>query len=349
MMASQMTCPKRLLGIADVIVSGILNGTFLYPMRLLKGWKWEHAWLTFCLLGLLLFPGAIALFTVPSLSEVYRMCSLSTTMLALVLGLGFGGGSLFFGLGVAALGLSLGNAIVMGTMAVIGTLIPALVLEPGMFATTRGFLVVGSLVLIVLGLILSSLAGRMRDQLASTGSGDPSFRILVSTGFRRGLVLCLLSGLLSASFNIGFALTTAISKAAEKLGASPAASNFAIWALVMGAGSIPNLLYCWHLIHKDRSSSRLRSGFGNWFYVAIMSCLWVLSVKLYGDGAIRIGIGGATIAWPILVASTVIGATALGILTAEWRGTSRRVRTFLYAGLSVFLAAIVIAAFTGVG
>jgi L-rhamnose-H+ transport protein len=237
----------------------------------------------------------------------------------------------------------------MGTMAVFGTLIPALVLESGLLRTPQGGLVVASLGLIILGLVLASVAGAIRDRMKAAGAANPTFRILGSTGFRKGLILCVLSGALSACFNLGFALTTAISNAAIALGSSANDATFAVWALVMGAGSVPNVVFCYRAIVREDSFGRLWSGRGNWFHMLVVSLLWIFSVKLYGDGAVSIGSRGATIAWPILVSSTIVSATALGVFTAEWSGADWRVRTCLYVGSIVLLGAVVVAALAGVG
>ena len=107
-------------------------------MKLVRDWNWENIWLLFALFGLIVLPGAVAFTTVDGLIQIYRTVPASTLLVALLLGLGWGVGSLLFGLGVAALGFSLGYMVVMGTTAVIGTIIPALLANPAAFASERG-------------------------------------------------------------------------------------------------------------------------------------------------------------------------------------------------------------------
>ena len=89
---------------------------------------------------------------------------------------------------------------------------------------------------------------------------------------RKGLLICLLSGVLSACFNIGFALTADISKAAERLGASPTDSTFAIWALILGAGFLPSAGYTLYLLNKNRSFKLFRTKHINWSYAFSNGC-----------------------------------------------------------------------------
>ena len=141
-----------LLGTLTISAAGLLNGTFVFPMKLVRGWNWENIWLLFAVFGLILLPGAVAFTTVDGLIQIYRSVPASSVFTALLLGFGWGVGSLLFGLGVAALGFSLGYVVVMGTTAVIGTIIPALLVNPAAFASERGLRLLGSLLLIVLGL-----------------------------------------------------------------------------------------------------------------------------------------------------------------------------------------------------
>ena len=53
------------LGIAIVVLAGILNGSFAAPMKRMHGWEWENSWLLFAISGLLIFPWLIAFATVP--------------------------------------------------------------------------------------------------------------------------------------------------------------------------------------------------------------------------------------------------------------------------------------------
>src|SRR5690348_7019244 len=107
--------------ILAVIVGGVLNGTFAYPMKQVVKWHWENIWFLFGIFGLILFSWLAAWLSLPDLLQVYRRVPLSTMAGVFGLGFGWGIGSVLFGLGISSLGLSLGYSIVMGTTAVFGT------------------------------------------------------------------------------------------------------------------------------------------------------------------------------------------------------------------------------------
>ena len=57
-------------GIAGVLIGGILNGSFVAPMKKLPDWSWENSWLIYSISGLLVIPWIAAIATVPQLGTV---------------------------------------------------------------------------------------------------------------------------------------------------------------------------------------------------------------------------------------------------------------------------------------
>jgi hypothetical protein len=50
-----MTTMPLLPGFLLVLLAGLLQGTFILPMTLVRKWSWEHTWATFSLLGMIVF------------------------------------------------------------------------------------------------------------------------------------------------------------------------------------------------------------------------------------------------------------------------------------------------------
>ena len=117
------------LGLSIVLFAAILQGTFILPMNHTRDWKWEHSWFTFSALGMVVLNAAIGFSTIPSLLGIYSATPDATLLLLSVLGLGWGIGAVLFGLGMARLGMALGYPIIMGLIAVLGGLLPFLLLE----------------------------------------------------------------------------------------------------------------------------------------------------------------------------------------------------------------------------
>ena len=145
---------SSLLSIISAIVSGILNGSYAAPMKLTKKWEWENIWLLYSLPALIILPWLMALFTVTDLLEVYRNTDSIVIIETFLFGVGWGLGSVAFGLGLYMVGLSLGYTIMMGVIAVTGSLIPMLVHEPGSLLTFKGMIINIALLIAVGGVVL---------------------------------------------------------------------------------------------------------------------------------------------------------------------------------------------------
>src|ERR1700680_1391639 len=153
-----MTPMPLLLGFLLVLVAGLLQGTFILPMTLVRKWSWEHTWATFSLLGMVVFNWIITLLFVPNIFAVYAASPPLDLVILALFGLGWGIGAVLFGLGMARLGMALGYPIIMGLIASLGGLIPLLVFFPQTLFTARGLTLQAgtAIVVVVVGIVVCS-------------------------------------------------------------------------------------------------------------------------------------------------------------------------------------------------
>ncbi|HBY63212.1 MAG TPA: hypothetical protein DEH78_25605, partial [Solibacterales bacterium] len=130
--------PDLVTGIAGVLIGGILNGSFVAPMKRMKGWEWENTWFVYSISGLLIIPWIAAFYAVPGLTGVLSAAPSAAIWKVILFGIGWGIGSVLFGLGVARLGLAVGYGLILGLIAPIGTFLPLAVLYPERLATRQG-------------------------------------------------------------------------------------------------------------------------------------------------------------------------------------------------------------------
>lgn len=50
-----------LTGLVIVLAAGVLQGSFMYPTKWMKGWEWENYWLIFAAVAYLVSPWALAI------------------------------------------------------------------------------------------------------------------------------------------------------------------------------------------------------------------------------------------------------------------------------------------------
>ena len=112
-----------------------MEGLFALPMKFTPKWSWENIWGAGSLVALVLVPWPLALVTVPHLGDLYSSVPFHTIVLAVVFGAGWGFGGLFFGLGVSSVGLALGTSLIMGLIAIGGSVVPLILLHKDQFSS----------------------------------------------------------------------------------------------------------------------------------------------------------------------------------------------------------------------
>ena len=107
-----------------ILLAGGMNGSFAAPMKRVRGWEWEHTWLVWACLALLVMPLAVAVLTVPNLWAVYGVAGPESLVRTAVYGMFWGASAVLFGLGVTRIGLALGFGIILGTASALGAVVP---------------------------------------------------------------------------------------------------------------------------------------------------------------------------------------------------------------------------------
>jgi len=318
-------------GVFLAVLSGICNGLFTAPMKLAKAWKWENIWLVFILVACVAMPAVMVFGLAPGSPEILGRAPRAAVAAALAFGFTWGFGAICFGRSVDRLGVSIANSLVIGLSAALGSLIP-LLMRGSFQAGARESVLFGGVGAFLAGVALCGKAGRIRD-----GS-------VAAKGSMAGYLFAVASGIISAIFNIGYSLALPISATGVQLGYSPFASTNCIWLLMLGAGAIPNVVYCSSLVRKHGSGKLFfaeRSA-RPWLLSAVMGLLWGGSIFLYGAATPRLGDLGPSVGWPLSLAAGLLVANLMGVWLGEWAGTAKRAVTFMRLGIALIFFAIVL-------
>jgi L-rhamnose-H+ transport protein len=327
-------------GFLLVLLAGLLQGTFVLPMTLVRNWSWEHTWATFSLVGMFVFNWIITFLFVPRIFSVYAASSSRDLCVVAILGLGWGVAAVLFGLGTEKLGMALGYPIIMGLIASLGTLIPLLIFYPETLLTSKGLVLLVGTAGVMLGIVLCSIAGSRRKP-----SEDKS-KSTQSNAFSTGLIVAVLAGTLSCLPNVGMAFAKSLTHAAEQLGVSHASSGNTVWALLFTMGCIANLAYCVYLMISNKT---LRQYWGqetprNLGLSASMALMWIGSFYLHGAGAAKLGHWGVIAGWPLFISLSIVTGNLWGLWRGEWPGASISARRLLNFRLVVLITAVIIVA-----
>jgi L-rhamnose-H+ transport protein len=307
------------------------------PMRYARKWAWENTWLAWTVFALVVLPLAAALVSIPNLLMVYRSAPPDIILEVCGFGAGWGVAQVFFGVAVDMIGITLAFSIVLGTSAAVGSLIPMVSLHREHLNTAAGHAVLGSIALVLLGVILCAAAGRLRERPSAQSTSS-------QTRTSRGLLLALLCGLCASLMNFGVAFGTPLIEVARSFGAREPNAINVIWLPLLLAGAVPNVVYCAWLMKRNRSRSKYRAGRSHWALAAMMAVLWFGSTLLYGLAASQLGTWGPILGWPLFMSLIVITATILGMFTGEWKDGGALPIRIQWTGVTVLVLAIFILA-----
>lgn len=325
-------------GLTLVFLGGMVNGSFAAPMKRLSAWRWENTWLVYSVAGLLILPWAIALATVPHLAAVLHQASGAVLAKVALFGFAWGIGSVLFGQGIARVGLALGFSVILGMTSSFGSLLPLAILHPEQLGTRHGLALIAGTVVMVAGLVFLGMAGKRRERERATAESAAG-----GSGFRVGLIICILSGVFSSMLNFAFVFGDEMRQLSLQAGASTAMSGNAIWALAVSTGFLANLAYCIYLLNKNHTWGVFKAaaaGPGYALGATLMGILWYSGLVAYGMGADALGALGAIIGWPVFMSVDIITGIGWGFLGGEWRGASRTALSYCLAGIAILFLAI---------
>ncbi len=315
-----------ILGLALVLSAGFFQGSFMAPSKWIRGWDWENYWLVFAITAYLVCPWLLAFLTIPRLFEIYMGSPSAALFAALIFGAGWGIGAVTFGLGVEALGLALGFAVILGVAATCGAVIP-LFFSP--VAAAQVWFIGISLLLMLAGVAVCSYAGKWKED-----AGTPH-------SYRRGLIICMISGVLSSCGNLGFAFGGAITERAQQFGVAATTAPNVLWTLLTFPLFLCNAGFALYLLQRNRTATKYATRTTrNSILAVMMGVMWMAGIGLYGRGARYLGPLGSSLGWAILMASMVLAANLFGVFTGEWSQAPGNSKRLLRNGVGLLLLAI---------
>lgn len=339
-----------LAGLLLMLLAGALGGSLFVPMKKVRGWAWENTWLAYSCFGYFLAPWIFAWATVPHLSSVYGRAGVAAVVGTVLFGFGWGLGVVLYGLAVDRVGLSVTSGIILGSSVALGSLVPLLWLSaevPGGTAGSNRVAIVAADLAMLAGVLLCARAGALRDRAKARGevpapTPNPSGS---GRGARSaGILLCLISGALAPLLNIALVRGRGIVKAAEALGATDTSAPNAVWALAVGAGALPSLVYCAWKLDRNRTWRSFAAGAPalNTILCLAMGGLFMASTMLYGSASARMGRLGPVVGWPVYMSLIILTSNLWGWLFGEWSSAGRRASATMAAGVLTQVAAMAI-------
>jgi L-rhamnose-H+ transport protein len=347
-----------ILGVIFHFIGGFASGSFYMPYKKVKGWSWESFWIVGGLFSWLIAPPVAAWLTIPGFADIIRNSSAAVLGATFIMGLLWGIGGLTYGLGVRYLGVSLGSSIILGLCSVFGAIIPSIYYYytptvgkdtiSNLVGTSWGQLVLLGLAVCVVGIIICGKAGAMKDKElagAITDASGSEFKIGI------GLLVAIVSGVLSACFSFGIEAGTTLGIVANNVwkAANPGQGEFlfrnnVIFVVILWGGLTTNFIWCVILNVRNKTmgdyTNQKTPLVKNYLLCALGGTMWFLQFFFYGMGESKLGNGASS--WILHMSFIILVANMWGLVLKEWKSVSRKTTITIMLGIATIALSIFI-------
>ena len=337
---------NSILSIVLIAIGSACAASFYVPIKKVKEWSWESYWIVQGVFSWILAPWIFAYFTVPNLGTVLCNSPSSAVLHTLIFGIFWGVGGLTFGLSMRFLGIALGQSIALGFCAALGTLIPPIISGQNLLGTHEGILIVVGVAICIAGISIVGYAGSLRSLSMSAEDRQNAIK---EFAMKKGVLIAVLSGVMSACFNYGINgipgfldAGNVIQKVAAANRTNPLFVANPVYIFVMFGGFLTNFVYCIYLNVKNKTFKDYLSVSSNVLISNLLFCLlggtlWYLQFFFFGMGQSKLPIGMIAFGWSILMAMNILFSNIWGIILKEWKGAGKKTITVLIIGLAVLI------------
>ncbi|HOK36856.1 MAG TPA: L-rhamnose/proton symporter RhaT [Paludibacteraceae bacterium] len=337
---------NTIIGLIIIAIGSIGQSSFYVPIKKVKNWSWESFWLMQGIFAWLVFPLIGALIAIPeghSLGEIW-LAGDNDIWKCIFYGILWGIGGLTFGLSMRFLGIALGQSLALGTCSAFGTLIPAL-LKGENLLKGDGLILLISVCIAIAGIAVIGYAGSLKSKILTE---EEKKKAVKDFALKKGILIALLAGFMSACFNLGLESGSSIKTALLNIGAKNLMVLNPVIFLVTIGGFLTNAVYCLYQNFKnhtfsDYTHSSGKTWMNNLIFCALAGVLWYSQFFGLGAGQSFFTPGSVMMAfsWSILMSLNVLFSNIWGIILKEWKGVGVKTIFVLIFGLVILIFSII--------
>ena len=340
---------NTIIGLLIIAVGSFGQSSSYVPIKKVKDWAWECFWLTQGIFAWLVFPYLGALLAVPDGQTLWGIIgSAGAPAILKTIGFGmlWGVGGLTFGLSMRYLGIAMGQSVALGTCSAFGTLIPAIIAGENLFEG-KGLVLLIAVSIAIAGIAVIGYAGALKSQNMSE---EEKRKAIKDFALKKGLLIALLAGVMSACFNLG--LESGVKAQMNGLHVPALFVGLPATLLVTIGGFLVNAGFCIYENIRNKTGRQYFSVSGNvltnnLLFCALAGMLWYSQFfgKSVGESYFDKNSVILAFSWSILMSLNILFSNVWGIILKEWKGAGKKSIIFLVTGLLILILSIV---FTGI-
>lgn len=329
-------------GIMWAVAAGVMLGLYALPEKFTKGSTFENTWSVYFLIALFIVPIISCFGLIDGFGDI--LCSLPGEVVVkmAVASLLWGVGVTMWGKAINYIGLSLGFSIFIGTVILVGSLIPFAV--GGLPASNVFITILIGIIIVLIGIIANGRAGMIRAAHEKKNSEVNS----QGHSMGKGIVIAVVGGLLATGFSYANAVGGPTLLEGVLANGNPEWMNsVAIMFVIYVSAGFVVLPYFIYLIQKKGLWGNFKKNVGrNLSMAAIMGIFNFAASVVFAYAAYSLGSeAGNTVGYAIYNTTSVAFAIVSGLLTKEWVGAPRKAHISLYLGLIAMIAGVIIIAY----
>ena len=339
-----------MIGILLIAIGSLAASSFYVPFKKVKVWAWESYWISQGLAAWIICPWVFALLTVPSgtLMDIIHDAPTSAKWLSIMFGALWGVGGLTFGLSIRYMGIALGQSLVLGLTAALGTLIPSIVAGENLFASRAGILTMIGVAVALAGITIVGYAGILKNKSLTEEERKAAVK---DFALKKGIPIAIISGIMSACFAYGFQSGKPIEDVAAQYGTHELFVSNPTLIFILFGGFVTNAIYCVWLNIKNGSYKDYINVSGAVFlnniaFTFLAGLLWFLQFHFYGMGKSQVPASMEAFSWSILMALSISFSNIWGLFLKEWKGINRKTVVVLIIGIIILILSTFVINFT---
>ncbi|QCX40356.1 rhamnose/proton symporter RhaT [Aureibaculum algae] len=326
-------------GIILAVGAGLMLGLYALPEKYTKDFKFENTWGLFFMLTMFVVPIIASITLVNDFSTVFD--SVPTDILIKMAGASFlwGIGVMMWGKAINHIGLSLGFSLFIGTVILVGSILPFLV--EGLPPTNIFITILIGITVVLIGVLFNGKAGLTRE------ADEVKKDIGTKKSMVTGILIAVVGGLLATGFSYANAVGRPyIHEAFQAAGNAEWVTAVGVmFPIFISGGIVMTAYFAWQLTTKNAWGDFKTPNFGkNFWLILIMAVFHYAASAIFAFAAFKLGEIGNTVGYAIFNTSCVATAIVSGIVTGEWLNASAKAKKFLYISLACMILGIVIIA-----
>lgn len=335
-------------GIIWALFAGLMLGLYAIPGKYTKGFKEENTWGLFFMLTMFVVPILATFLMMKGVGNIYGNADVQAILPQMVVtSILWGIGVMMWGKAIHHIGVSLGFSIFIGTVILVGSLLPFIV--DGLPESKVLITIALGLLFVLAGVVANGRAGIIREQdeavsksaAEAVAHGDEAGKKSMSAG----IMIAVIGGLLATGFSFANAVgRPPLHEASVAQGNPEWVTALAVmFPIFLSGGVIMAGYFAWQLTQKKAWGSFKTPSFGkNFVLIFVMAFFHYAASAVFAYAAFKLGSVGNTVGYAIFNTACVATAIVSGIVTGEWKLASSKAKNLLYVGLACMVVGILI-------